>query len=90
MTPAPICYCGLSLFWDHDAERYLCPARYDGTHTAQLENAQNERLARKHTAATSNGSRGGTQRAANLSSEQRSTIARTAARARWSKIGDSP
>lgn len=83
MTLTPTCHCGVPLFWDHDAERYLCPARYDGAHTPELERAQNERLARKHTAATTNGSRGGTRRAASLTASRRSEIARSAARARW-------
>lgn len=80
-----LCYCGTEMFWDHDLERYLCPARFDGAHTAQLEAAHFERTQRRRTAAQSNGSRGGTQRAASLNPSQRSAIARAAANSRWNK-----
>jgi hypothetical protein len=81
LESAQLCpICSLELFWDDSALSYLCPARFDGTHERELA-----KQAKLHQSVVSRGQAGGTKRAQVLNTNTRSSIASSAAKARWSQ-----
>jgi hypothetical protein len=80
-----LCYCGQEMFFDSDELTYLCRARFDGLHSPELNRQHMLNLERKRNAAISHGRIGGLKRAERLSPNDRSEIARKAARTRWNK-----
>lgn len=79
-----LCHCGNSLYWDASTSQFLCPSRFDGTHTKEKEQEYLKKLNEKQESARSRGSAGGLKRAQTLSAEERSAIASKAAQTRWS------
>jgi hypothetical protein len=85
---APICYCGLELFFDPAEGKLLCPARFDGTHSNERLQEHLQKQLASHAHAIAAGAKGGEARAKNLTPYERRKIAQDAARARWNQKKD--
>lgn len=82
---ASTCHCGIPLFWDSDEQAWLCPGRFNGSHTEEKDREHKRKLLELQQTRAKAGSIGGNSRAATLTPAQRRDIAKRAANTRWRK-----